>query len=214
MIPKSFSKESIFKRGNAIQSMTGDNDVPSAKDPADASRRYAADPKRRAQGLKSIGGFAATSLEPAARARGFTTMALLEQWDSIVGASTARFTKPDRLIWPRPPREAPEDEPKQARKRPEGATLVLRVDGPRSIEVQYKAQQIMERVNSFFGYRAVVEMRIKQAPVGRLTRPKPQPPLPPDPSVLPEEASIEDGPLRDALVRLGTAAKRSRKRDA
>jgi len=194
--------------------MSGDIEDSSAKDRSESDRRYASAPKRRAQGLKSIGGFAATSLEPAARARGFTTMALLEQWDGIVGASAARYTKPDRLIWPRQPSNAPEDEAKPARKRPEGATLVLRVDGPRSIEVQYKAQQIMERVNSFFGYRAVVEMRIKQAPVGRLERPKPQAPLPPDPSVLPEEAEIEDGALRDALVRLGTAAKRSRNRDA
>lgn len=170
-------------------------------------------PQRQAKGLKPIGGLAAATLEPAARARGFTTMALLEQWDSIVGAGTAKFTKPDRLIWPRQPREAPEDGPKQARKRPEGATLVLRVDGPRAIEVQYKAQQIMERVNGFFGYRAVVEMRIKQAPVGRLARPKRQDPLPPDPSVLPENTEIADGPLRAALVRLGTAAKRSRKRE-
>ncbi|ODA67255.1 hypothetical protein A7A08_02002 [Methyloligella halotolerans] len=179
---------------------------------ASSGGRYAADPKRRAQGLKPLGGLAARALEPAARARGFTTMALLEQWASIVGAGTAKYTAPDRLIWPRQPRETAEDEEQPARKRPEGATLVLRVDGPRSIEVQYKARQIMERVNSFFGYRAVVEMRIKQAPVGKLTRPQRHDPLPPDPTVLPEDAEIEYELLRDALVRLGTAAKRSQNR--
>ncbi|MFD0988396.1 DUF721 domain-containing protein [Methyloligella solikamskensis] len=208
MIPKSIQKRGEVDATHQDANMAGDNNTQQT-----SNQRYASAPKRRTQGLKPVGGLAAQTLAPAARARGFTTMALLEQWASIVGGSTAKFTKPDRLIWPRQPREAPDDEPKQARKRPEGATLVLRVDGPRSIEVQYKARQIMERVNSFFGYRAVVEMRIKQAPVGRLVRPQPPAPLPPDPSVLPQEADITDEPLREALVRLGTAAKRSRKRD-
>ena len=47
-----------------------------------------------------------------------------------------------------------------------GATLVLRVDGGRSLDVQHNARQIIERINAYFGYAAVAELRIVQAPVG------------------------------------------------
>ena len=60
--------------------------------------------------------------------------------------------------------------------RAEGATLVLRVDGPRAIEVQHRSGKILDRVNTYFGYRAVAEMRILQAPVVRAGRPPPAPP--------------------------------------
>jgi hypothetical protein len=47
-------------------------------------------------------------------------------------------------------------------------------------------------------------MRILQAPVARKTprRPAAEPPV--DPDVLPASASLEDGGLRAALLRLGT----------
>ena len=51
-----------------------------------------------------------------------------------------------------------------------GATLVLRVDGPRAIEVQYQSTQIIERINAHFGYRAVSEIRFLQAPLDRSGR--------------------------------------------
>ena len=57
-----------------------------------------------------------------------------------------------------------------------GATLVLRVDGGRSLDVQHNARQIIERINAYFGYAAVAELRIVQAPVGaddRFARPRP-----------------------------------------
>jgi hypothetical protein len=81
------------------------------------------------------------------------------------------------------------------------------VEGPRAIEVQHRSGQILERVNTYFGYRAVVEMRILQAPVARQASPPPSPALPLDPDALPPSAEIEDSELRSALLRLGSAAK-------
>ena len=37
----------------------------------------------------------------------------------------------------------------------------------RSLDVQHNARQIIERINAYFGYAAVGELRIVQAPVGR-----------------------------------------------
>ncbi len=92
---------------------------------------------------------------------GFSTATLLTDWATIAGADLARYTAPDRLKWPR----ATQDTEGEAGPQRQGATLILRVDLGRGIDVQYKARQIIERINAHFGYRAVAEIRITQAPV-------------------------------------------------
>jgi hypothetical protein len=162
--------------------------------------------RQRAASARPIGAYASRALDPAARARGFATTAILSEWPALVGAELAEFTMPDRVVWPRRRDEAEADVPPQGR-RGEGAILVLRVEGPRAIEVQHRSGQILERVNSYFGYRAVAEMRILQAPVAReAASPAPEDPKI-DPDALPEGARIEDGGLRAALLRLGSAAR-------
>jgi hypothetical protein len=161
---------------------------------------------RGASGARPIGVYAARALDPSARARGFATTALLSEWPAIVGAELARFTMPDRVAWPRRREDGKERSPQRGW-RGEGAILVLRVEGPRAIEVQHRSGQILERVNSYFGYRAIAEMRILQAPVTRAPSRSPAPPPPVDTDVLPASASIEDQGLRSALSRLGSATR-------
>jgi hypothetical protein len=162
---------------------------------------------RAAATARPIGAFSAQALDPAARARGFATAALLADWPTIVGAELAQFTMPDRVVWPRHRDEDGATVRHQGR-REEGAVLVLRVDGPRAIEVQHRSRQILERVNGHFGYRAMAEMRILQAPVTRKPAPAPSAPEAMEPGALPASASIEDGDLRDALLRLASAPRR------
>ena len=113
---------------------------------------------------------------------------------------------PDKVVWPRHRDDANETD-KQRRRRDDGAILVLRVDGPRAIEVQHRSGQILERVNRHFGYRAVAELRILQAPVLRKPARVPLAAEHIDPDALPASAAIEDGGLRAALLRLGSAAR-------
>ena len=161
-------------------------------------------------GARAIGSYVARALDPAARARGFATTALLSDWPAIAGRELAQFTMPDRVIWPRR-RDERVEAPARGHKS-EGATLVLRVEGPRAIEVQHRSAQILERVNAYFGYRAVTEMRFVQAPIRRAKpRPAPKPPLPP--YSLPKSAGIEDEGLARALSRLGAGAKSRLTRD-
>jgi len=161
-------------------------------------------------GARAIGVYVAKALDPAARARGFATTALLSDWPAIAGRELAQFTMPDQVIWPRR-REEGVDTPARGHKA-EGATLVLRIEGPRAIEVQHRAGQILERVNAYFGYRAVTGMRFLQAPIRRAKpRPAPKPPLPA--YSLPKSAGIEDEGLARALSRLGAGAKGRLTRD-
>lgn len=162
---------------------------------------------RAAAWARPIGAYAGRALDPSARARGFASTAILSEWAAIVGNELAQFTMPDRVVWPRR-REEHEESAPQSGRRGQGAVLVLRVEGPRAIEVQHRSGQILERVNAYFGYRAVAEMRILQAPVMRKPARSPAPAVVPlDPGALPPSAQIEDEGLRAALLRLGSAAK-------
>ncbi len=132
---------------------------------------------KAACGARPVGAYVARTLDPLARARGFATTALLSEWPAIVGAELAQFTMPDRLVWPRRQQEGGEAAPAKGW-RAEGAILMLRVDGPRAIEVQHRSGKILERVNTYFGYRAITEMRILQAPVARAEPPRQHRPSP------------------------------------
>lgn len=163
----------------------------------------------RKGGARPIGAFVEKALDSAARARGFATTALLSDWRAIAGAELARYTMPDRIIWPRRRDhwdDADADNPKSRGHRRDGATLVLRIEGPRAIEVQHRGTQILERINAYFGYRAVTEMRFLQAPISRVARPKRsrKPPLPA--YALPKSAGIQNKGLARALDRLGALA--------
>jgi hypothetical protein len=106
-----------------------------------------------------------------------------------------------RMIWPR---RVHEDDP-------EPATLVLRVEGPVALEIQHLSGVIIEKVNRFFGWRAVGRIQIRQAPLAR--RGKKTPPPAPDPAMVARIAAgmtdIADENLRGALARLGAAVKRT-----
>lgn len=158
--------------------------------------------RKRGAGPAAIGSLAAAVARPAFERHGFATAAIVTDWPAIAGPDFAAFTAPERLIWPRrfsdPSAEAP---PTQMKHRRAGATLVLRVDGPRALEIQHAAPQIVERVNVYFGYAAVAGLRIIQAPVRKPASPAPAP-APRGPLPDPRLDAIDDEPLRAALARL------------
>jgi len=131
--------------------------------------------------------------------QGFASAELVTRWPDIVGPEIALHAEPLKMQWPR----APDGETQ------EPGTLVLRVEGPASIEIQHLAPQILERVNRFFGFQAVGRLAIRQAPVARRERRKV---AAPDPEAVKRMAAslpgIEDDALKDALARLGAAVKR------
>jgi hypothetical protein len=93
---------------------------------------------------------------------GFSAAALITDWSVIVGRDIAAHAVPQQLKWPRA--VGANSEPgTEAAGRP-GATLILRVDPARALDVQYKGRQILDRINAYFGYRAVAELRIVQTP--------------------------------------------------
>ena len=106
---------------------------------------------------KSVGELVPALTRPAFEKYGFPAAAILTNWEAIAGREFARFTAPERLKWPK---QAPDGD---ARAR--GATLILRVAGARVLEVEYGREALIERINAAFGYRAVEDIRIIQAPL-------------------------------------------------
>ena len=129
-------------------------------------------PGRRAGApARAIGAYVARMLDPVARARGFAITSLLSEWPAVVGEELASFTAPDKLVWPRRTEDREAASPQSAW-RNDGAILVLKVDGPRAIELQHRSEQILERVNMYFGYRAIAQLRFLQAPLPKAKIPR------------------------------------------
>ena len=118
-----------------------------------------------AYGAKAVGSFVPRLTRKAFEKYGFSAATLITDWAAIAGPELAAFTAPERIRWPRTAQQDADEVGAAEKSRRPGATLVLRVDGARSLDVQYGARQLIERINAYFGYAAVAELRIVQAPV-------------------------------------------------
>jgi hypothetical protein len=132
--------------------------------------------------------------------QGFASSELVTRWADIAGPEIAAHSEPIKIQWPR----------NIADEAPQPATLVLRVEGPAALEIQHLSSLILERVNRFFGWQAVGQIALRQAPLTR--REKPAAPKGPDPEktakLAAEMTEIADDDLRAALARLGASVKR------
>lgn len=152
-------------------------------------------------GPKAVGSFLPGLTTKALQKYGFSAASLIMDWPSIVGSEIARYAVPERLKWPRKAQGADEEAEDGPQARRGAAVLVLRVDSARALDVQYRASHIIERINAYFGYAAVAQLRMVQAPIAaaglqRELRARPQP-------LVQEVAGVGDARLRDALARLG-----------
>jgi len=132
------------------------------------------------------------------KAQGFASTEIISRWADIVGPEIAAHSEPMKIAWPRPIGE----------ERPEPATLVLRVDGPAALEIQHLSAVIVERVNRFFGWQAIGQIALRQAPLRHREQPVPRSADPTAAARIAEGLpEVENEELRLALGRLGAAIK-------
>lgn len=120
-------------------------------------------PDRRAgKGMfaKAVGSFVPKVAAKAFEKFGFHSAEIMAEWPRVAGAEIAAFTKPERIKWPR---NSEIDENGVGTSG--GATLVLRVMPARALDVEYRSGEIIDRINRYFGYRAIAQLRIVQAPI-------------------------------------------------
>lgn len=146
---------------------------------------------------RTVGSYIPSLTKSAFAKYGFSAATLLTDWKSIVGSDLAQYTEPERLKWP-VRAQVPASDDAEDGGRP-GATLILRVDAARALDVQYRTRQIVERINAYFGYRAVADLRLVQAPVRKAVLPLRVAAKEPATIALP---GVTDGALRAALERM------------
>jgi len=169
---------------------------------------------------KAVGAFVPRLTQKAFETYGFSAATLVTDWAAIVGAALARDTAPERLKWPRLPGSGATGADLEVGSQP-GAMLILRVDPARALDVEYRRAQILDRINSYFGYRAVAEIRLVQRAVA-LPSAEPTCVAPQQTAARPSTqaaamlADVADERLRVALGRLhdGVAARKSATRPA
>ena len=160
------------------------------------------DPARRKErGLLAVGTSLPKIAAPALRKRGFAQAKLITDWPAIVGDMLARETLPQKLVFPRGSRG--------------DGILHLRVTSGFALELQHIAPQLIERINGFFGYRAVADLRYQQGPVPPQRKPRrvsaPRLPDMDEARLQRSIDGIEDAELRAALQGLGRAVGVGRK---
>lgn len=139
-------------------------------------------------------------IAPSLAAQGFATSDILIAWPEIVGQHLASFTQPMKLDWPRRRSGYDPDE------RPQPASLVVRVESAFALELQHLAPQVIEKVNTYFGWKCVGKLVLKQGPVLREEKkPVPRPALSSEEHGRIDTAisEVDDEALREALHRLG-----------
>jgi hypothetical protein len=132
--------------------------------------------------------------------RGFAEAGLITEWASIVGNDVARMSRPVQLAFPRGERK--------------GGVLTVECGGAAALELQHLKPQILDRINSHFGYAAVAELRFKQGstPIKAKSRTAVRDSKPPTAIEIAETtaavAAVPEGEIKASLVRLGLAIRR------
>lgn len=112
--------------------------------------------ERKAKGFLRAAELTPNALKSAGAKRGFAELRLLTEWRAVVGEALARVCRPVKVTY-------------RGRSGPGlGATLVVTAEGARAPEVEMRKAQIIDRVNAFYGYRAVSRLAIDQSRSGAI----------------------------------------------
>jgi hypothetical protein len=160
---------------------------------------------RRQGGLRALGGSLGSVTKRAFARRGLTGADLARQWPAIVGTELAAQCRPRQLRFPKPG-EAFE------------GRLTLRVAPGWALEVQHLEPLMLERINGFFGYRAVSRLVLQQGSLppqrGGPTMPgkrsEKAPPQPLEQALAAKLSTVTDPELRTALEGLGRSLREKR----
>lgn len=168
-----------------------------ARDPSPAKGPQGSLRGKARRGLTTLGQSIDRVTGPALRRRGFAEAAIVTRWDEIVGRPLCDHSRPFRVVFPRGERR--------------GGTLHLTVSGAFAPEVEHLSPQIIERINVYFGYRAVEQLRLHHGRIsprttaGKPTAGKAQATAAPDQKVKTRIDGVADPGLRSALTRLAGA---------
>lgn len=155
---------------------------------------------RRSSGLISFGADIRKLVSPILGKKGLIQADVLARWQDILGMELACGVTPFSVSFS---------------KQKEGAVLTVKTfSGAYAVEFSARKQQIKERLNSYFGYEAISDIRIQQG--GAFIPPAP---IKRDADCSPKKTEkiqqlatdIENEALRESIIRLGLLLTESKK---
>lgn len=141
------------------QSQAGKREAGRLASPKPRSRAAPATPKgapappaaRKARGFLHAAALSSEPIRTAFSRRGFAETRVLTDWPEVVGDALAPLCRPVKVTYAAGGF---------------GATLVVLAEGARAPEVEMLGPRIIERVNAFYGYRAVSRFKVVQTASG------------------------------------------------
>ena len=149
----------------------------------------------RRKGFTPAGKLVQDRIRSAGESRGFAVSRLLTRWDEVVGPDLAALVRPVDVRYGRDGI---------------GATLTVLVQGAQAPVAEMRKDELRDRVNACYGYRAIARVRITQTAAQGFAEgqtpfapaPRPAPPFAPDPRAATVADGVQDTDLRLALSAL------------
>ncbi len=160
--------------------------------------------------MKAVGKHFAKVAEKAYARHGTAWAGLLSNWRSIVGEPLCDICALEKVTWPGQIRgqssELASERAARSKHQKIGGTLVIKVAYGRALEIQHMTPQIIDRINAYYGYSAIAQIKIIQGKIERPTIIQKQvlSPLAPAKSEQLDQQmnGIENDGLKDALRHL------------
>ena len=102
--------------------------------------------KTYVQGLRPFGNTLPRGLKGILKKNGYNYSEIISKWNILVGKDIAQYAYPKSI---------------KMKKRDSNGMLVLAIKRGDEINVEYSKKNIMDKINSYFGYRLISEIKIE-----------------------------------------------------
>lgn len=163
-------------------------------------RKMPAPTKHRNRGFQRAADTSRRAVEQIAGSKGFAEADVLMRWPEIVGEDLSTKCRPVKVSY--------------GAKRSVAAELIVQTDSGRAPEIEHLGPVIVERVNSYYGYRAIRRLKVTQSTglgravgfaddASKFQGPDAEPTQPDTKKAADMAKDIESPGLRAALTRMG-----------
>mgnify|MGYP001185395278 CR=1 FL=1 len=102
--------------------------------------------KSYVQGLRSFGNTLPRGLKTILKRNGYNYSEIISKWNMLVSEEISNYSYPKTI---------------KMKKGDANGTLILAVKRGNEINVEYSKKEIMEKINSYFGYKLIGEVRLQ-----------------------------------------------------
>jgi hypothetical protein len=106
--------------------------------------------KKKYFGAQTLSNFLPDEVKKILKKRGFAELELLKNWENIAPKKYISLVTPIKI---------------KPNSQKEGGHLVLKVDPSIAFAIEHEKEKIIKRINSFFGYQAIVKLELIQGKI-------------------------------------------------